>query len=103
MSMQNHEETDILLELNNHKNKLKSLEHRMDNQEKECKTLNDLALSVKELAINMKIMSERQSRYDDRLHRLEEKPIKRWETIVQIVLTTLIGAMIGFILSRIGL
>ena len=84
-------EIDIELRLNDHE------------QESQSKALNDLALSVKELAINMNIIVDKQESQNKRLADLETKPAKRWETIVTCLITTIVGAVIGFLLSRIGL
>ena len=96
-------EIDIELRLNDHEHEIKSLKHRMTEQESQSKALNDLALSVKELAINMNIIVDKQENQNKRLAELETKPAKRWETIVTCLITTIVGAVIGFLLSRIGL
>ena len=96
-------EIDIELRLNDHEHEIKSLKHRMTEQESQSKALNDLALSVKELAINMNIIVDNQESQNKRLADLETKPAKRWETIVTCLITTIVGAVIGFLLSRIGL
>ena len=96
-------EIDIELRLNDHEHEIKSLKHRMTEQESQSKALNDLALSVKELAINMNIIVDKQENQNKRLADLETKPAKRWETIVTCLITTIVGAVIGFLLSRIGL
>ena len=96
-------ETDILLKLNDHENEINQLNHRMKNQEQQSKAINDLAISVRELAVNMKNMHETQCSQDKRLNDLESKPGKRWEQIVSTALTTIIGAVIGFLISQIGL
>ena len=96
-------EIDIELRLNDHDHEIKSLKHRMTEQESQSKALNDLALSVKELAINMNYMNDEQKNSIKRLEALESKPAKRWETIITCVITTIVGAVIGFLLSRIGI
>ena len=75
----------------------------MDKMEEQSQAINDLALSVKELAVNMNVMNEKQEDQNKRLSVLENKPARRWELVVELVITTLVGALIGFLLSRLGL
>ena len=51
-------ETDIAVKLENHDQQIKSLKHRMEEQEEQSKTIQELVLSVKELALNMQTMIE---------------------------------------------
>ena len=41
-------ETDIAVKLENHDQQIKSLKHRMEEQEEQSKTIQELVLSVKE-------------------------------------------------------
>lgn len=96
-------ERDVELRLNDHEHEIKSLKHRMTEQESQSKALNDLALSVKELAINMNIIADKQESQNNRLAELEAKPGKRWELVIQLIITAVVGALIGFMLRGIGL
>lgn len=55
-------ETDIAVKLENHDQQIKSLKHRMEEQEEQSKTIQELVLSVKELALNMQTMIEVQEK-----------------------------------------
>lgn len=96
-------DTDIELKLNDHEHEITSLKHRMADVEDQSKAINKLAVSVEKLALNVSYMNEEQKNSIKRLEVLESKPGKRWEQVVTICLTTLIGAILGFLLSRIGL
>ena len=97
------DDLDIVKQLTNHDENIKSLKHRMDKVEEQSDAINNLAISVKELALNINIMNERQEEYGKRLTELESKPAKRWEQVVSIIITTLVGAVLGYILSKVGL
>nr|DAW33426.1 MAG TPA: hemolysin [Caudoviricetes sp.] len=97
------DETKTTEELAIHDENIKSLKRRMDKVEEQSKAINDLAISVKELAINMNAMNEKQEEQGKRLAELESKPGKRWEQVVSIIITTLVGALLGFLLSKWGL
>lgn len=96
----NVDEIKITKTLTNHEDNIKSLKHRMDKVEEQSKAINDLAMSVKELAINMNTMNKKQEEQGKRLTELESKPSKRWEQVVSIIITTLVGALLGYLLSR---
>lgn len=101
--MDEKEKTEIFVKINENHGRIKSLENRMDKMEEQSQAINDLALSVKELAVNMNVMNEKQEDQNKRLSVLENKPARRWELVVELVITTLVGALIGFLLSRLGL
>lgn len=99
----NENEIEITKELTNHDENIKSLKRRMDKVEEQSKAINNLAMSVKELAINMNTMNEKQEEQGKRLAELEAKPARRWEQIVSLIITTLVGALLGYLLSRLGI
>lgn len=63
--------------------------------------INSIAMSTEKLAIEMKYMREAQAKMDSRITTIEEKPVKRYDSIVTYVITTVIGAAIGFFISLI--
>ena len=63
--------------------------------------INSIAVSTEKLAIEMKYMREEQTKLDGRITTIEEKPVKRYDSIVTYIVTTGIGAVIGFFISLI--
>lgn len=94
---------EIAVSLAKHKEEIGSLKHRMDEQEENNKTTQDLALSVRDLAVNMKNMMTEQQRANDRLEALEAKDGEMWRKVVGYVVTLLIGAVFGYITKQIGM
>lgn len=92
-------ETEIAVRLENHDQQIKSLKHRMDEQEEQSKTIQELVLSVKELAINMQSMIEVQGKQGDRLAKLEAEPAERWNSMKRTIFNTIVGAMAGAVAS----
>lgn len=88
-------EQDILLELNDHENRLIELSRRIRVQEEQTRTISELSLSVRELAVTMKGMLREQISQSERITRLERAPLARYETIFFSVLSAVIGAVIG--------
>lgn len=76
------------------KNEVKDLKKVFDQ-------INSIALSTEKLAIEMKYMREKQDKLDNRITAIEEKPVKRYDSIVTYIITTVIGAIIGFLVSLI--
>lgn len=94
---------EIAVSLTKHKEEIGSLKHRMDEQEENSKTIQELALSVRDLAVNMKNMMTEQQRANDRLETLEAKDGEMWRKVVGYVITLLIGAAFGYITKQIGM
>ena len=71
--------------------------------EKNSASLNDLVVSVKELAMSVKQMQEELKRQGQRLEAIEKEPGEKWKKFTWLIITGIAGAVLGFILSRIGL
>lgn len=65
--------------------------------------INTIAMSTEKLAIEMKYMREEQNKLDSRITTIEEKPVKRYDSIVTYIITTIIGIVIGVIASLLKL
>lgn len=59
------------------------------------KQISELITSVKVLANNMESMAKEQIKQGVRLQAIEEKPGKRWETVVACIITGLVGAVVS--------
>lgn len=89
------DDMETAVKLENHDQQIKSLKHRMDEQEEQSKTIQELVLSVRELALNMQAMLKEQSVQGDRLAKLEAEPAERWSSMKKTVFNTIVGAMAG--------
>lgn len=74
---------EIAVRLENHEQEIKSLKHRMDEQEGKDKTLTELTISVKTLATNMEYMAKEQQNKENTLNALNTNP--------QIITSTIKG------------
>ena len=74
---------------------------------KEIKEINsdvrELAVQIKELTVEMRHTRETQEDHNKRLQSLEEKPVKKYDNIVNYIITSIIALVIGFIGAVIGL
>ncbi len=78
---------------------VKSAHHRIDNLEKLADSVNNLALSTSQIASETKALREDYNKADAELQELKDKPIRRYETFVTAVITTLCGGIIGYLVS----
>ena len=65
--------------------------------------LNDLASSVQVLAQNMASMKEELHRQGDRLDAIEKEPADKWKKFTWLIVTALAGAVVGFVISKLGM
>lgn len=76
---------------------------RLELLEKNSASLNDLVVSVKELAMSVKQMQEELKRQGQRLEAIEKEPGEKWKKLTWLIVTAVAGGIIGFLLSKVGL
>lgn len=76
--------------------RLEGLEHSVDR-------LHEVNSSIKELAVNMKLMLEEQERQGKRLKALEDRDGKNWRSLVGTLVTVAVSAVFGYLVSKLGL
>ncbi len=88
----------------------KSNTRRIDKLEQQTAALNSLAASVEVMANEQKHQTEAMldikkdlTTLDSKVETLERKPGKRWDSISDKAILTVIAAIIGFFLAKIGL
>lgn len=80
----------------------KSNTKRLDRMEKVQKTLTELVQSVATIAQKQVDMDTDMKELKADIKQLTDKPAKRWDTVVEKVLVTLIAALVGWLLWRLG-
>lgn len=78
-------------------------EGRIKKLEAEHETLQQLATSVAVMAEQMKTMNTNVSTLTNKVEEIESKPAKKWEAVVEKVLLVIVGAVVAFALTQIGL
>ena len=99
---------DIAVTLAGHTKEISSLTYRVDNIEKLQKSINDLALNIKELAVNVSSTSDRleyyetrQQRQGERIGELEKQRTDKYNMVSAAFVTALISAIVTLIFSMI--
>lgn len=78
-------------------------EGRIKKLESEHEVLQQLVTSVAVMAEQMKNMNTSVTTLTEKVDRIEEKPGKRWDSLVDKIVLTLAAAVVGFILAKFGL
>ncbi len=81
----------------------KSNSHRLDKVEKQQDDFVELVTSVKVLAEREKNVENDVKEIKDDVKTLTSKPAKKWDSLIDKITVALIGAIIGLLLSQIGL
>jgi methyl-accepting chemotaxis protein len=76
---------------------------RLDKQAKMVEDIQSLSQSVALLASNMDAMLKEQQAQNARLQTLEQKPVKRFDSILDTIIKLVITAAMGVLLVKIGL
>lgn len=92
---------EILVTIHGQMKDIRSLEKRMDKQEAQNEVIQDLVISVKEMAINMTQMLEELRSQGIRLDKLEQKPAESWSAVKMAALTSLVSGIVGFMIGNI--
>lgn len=78
--------------------KVAHIEESVKSAHKRIDGIDALTRSVYELASSIKTMQHDISDISGRIKTIEEKPAKRWDLVVSTVITTFVGAVIGYFL-----
>lgn len=81
----------------------KSNSHRIDDLEKRQDNLDELVSTVKVLAVREENVETDVKEIKNDVKSLTEKPAKRWNSVVNTIITTVVAAIVGFMLARFGM
>ena len=62
-------------------------EKRIDQAEQDIKTLTDLTVAVKEMAINLQGMKDELTKQGERLEKIEAEPADAWREVKKTIIT----------------
>lgn len=94
------EDEKVAVKIAEHEKEIGSLKHRVRDLEEDNNVIQSLAISVNELANNMKSMLKEQEKQGVRIEILEKQPAKRWDTLVTVLLTAITSALVGYVLAN---
>ena len=82
--------------------RLAKVELKVENAINEIKVNKELAISVKEIATELKYMREEQNKMNDRLKKIEDKPLKDYEDTKAQIKKMVVAFFGGIILTALG-
>ena len=81
----------------------KRVNHRLSDLEETVRQIGELTASVEKLALSVESMAKSQTKQLHRLHELQSRDGNMWRKMSGYVLTTIIGAILTFVLMQIGI
>ena len=82
---------------------LKTAFHRIDEIRNRQATLDDLVISVKQLAIREETVEANVKEIKADVKALTNKPAERWNDLVKTIIGIIVAGVVGFILAKVGL
>lgn len=95
------DDTEVAVKLEGHEHEIGSLKHRVKSLESNCAVMQELAISVNKMAVNMENMLAELQEHGVRLKVLEKVPIETNKQIKNAVITAAVGGIIGAVLTKI--
>jgi hypothetical protein len=81
----------------------KSNMKRLDDLEKRQDNLDDLVSTVKVLAVREETVENDVKEIKEDVKRMASKPAQKWDKFTELILAAVVGIVIGFIFSQIGM
>ena len=81
----------------------KRINYRVADLEDTVRQIGALTASVEKLALSVESMAKTQTKQGERLEELEGRDGKMWRKVSGYVLTTIVGAILTFVLMQIGI
>lgn len=81
----------------------KSNQHRLDDVEKRQDKMDELVSAVNVLAVKEQNVENDVKEIKSDVKTLTEKPGKRWDAVIDKITMAVVGALLGYIFSQIGL
>ncbi len=78
-------------------------DRRIEILEANVMEMGELTTTVAKLAVNMESMLKVQGRQDERLTALESRDGELWRKVLGYAITAVLGGLIGFVFTRLGM
>lgn len=93
--VQNVTDEEIAVKITALEHETKSAKHRLDDLELQNQAIQDLALGVKELTINMGTMLSEQKKQGEDIEKLKAEPAERWNGMQRTLFTSIVSTVGG--------
>ena len=82
---------------------LQFMTKRMDEQANTLAQISELARSIDRMTITQQSVVEQLQNHEKRIETIEQKPAKRWDSIVDKIIMVVLGAALAYALAKLGL
>jgi hypothetical protein len=79
----------------------KSAHHRIDALESDNKVLHEMNANIRVLALNTENLGKEVNSVKADVKELKEKPGKRWDLIVTVIITALVSGLVAVLINQI--
>ncbi len=79
----------------------KSNLHRINELAREHEAIHELAISVKEIAVNTQAIQRELTQQGAKIEALEKLPAQRWHTMVKALVTTCVSTLAGGVIGAV--
>ena len=90
---------DVTVKVAEHDLELKHHEERLGTLEQNNKILTDRATSLAVMSRDQKTLTNKVDAVIAKVDIIEQRPAKRWDTVVTAIISAIVGLMIGFMLK----
>jgi hypothetical protein len=97
------DEKDIEHRLTEVEDRSKANEHKIEDLEKRQDNLDDLVSTVKVLAVREEQVENDVKEIKNDVKSLTNKPGQRWDSLMDKIIWAVVGAVVAFLLAKIGL
>jgi F0F1-type ATP synthase assembly protein I len=59
----------------------------------------DLQSKIAEMSTNIKLILKNQEDHEGRIRTLEQKPVRRWDSLITGIITGIVGVVIGILIN----
>lgn len=90
----------IDITIHEHALKLESHEKRIHELEQDRAALNKMATSIAVMAEKQNSLITKVDALNNKVDEMEQKPVKRWDNLITAIISSIVGIVIGWILTR---
>lgn len=86
---------DMSVILENHTVRLKNLEDQLKQLQTISEAIQNLTISVNQMATNMEHMIDEQKSQGEKIQNLEDEPANNWKSVKATAITSVVSAIVG--------
>ena len=101
---------EMAIRLTETESRSKSNTHRIDSLEEKVDSLNRITTAMEVMATEQKHQTEAMGEIkrnveslDSKVEAIEQKPAKRWDSVVEKIILAVVSAAVAFLLARLGM